>query len=231
MKNVDFGNSSATFSQRAVAVSTTSVPDARWLAGCNRIGLTAGASTPHWIIEEVAEIYDGNIRNLSREQVTRLLTELTSQNALKGIHEEVQQGVQGDATKQVNLAAYKYKLGDILPDGSIVFHVDASGKHGLAAQSTDERSPDAWYHWDEAKLLSEAHGQDWHLPTQDELALLFEQRKIVGGFASVNYWSSTEFDWSSEFAKKFAWSQYFYNGSQNLKYKLDKLRVRAIRAF
>ncbi len=32
----------------------------RWLAGSKRVGLTAGASTPHWIIEEV----EGEIRRL-----------------------------------------------------------------------------------------------------------------------------------------------------------------------
>ena len=33
---------------------------------------------------------------------------------------------------------------------------------------------------------------DWYLPSKDELALLYNQKAVVGGFANYNYWSSTE---------------------------------------
>ena len=66
---------------------------------------------------------------------------------------------------------------------------------------------------------------DWYLPSKAELALLYKQKAVVGGFANATYWSSTETSSNN------AWSQYFLNGGQgnNLKYKL--FRVRAVRAF
>ena len=178
----------------------------------------------NWIIEFVAKIYDGNICNLNQEQVTGLLTKLTFTDALNK-HEEVQQGVQGDATKQFNLAAFK--LGDILPDGGIVFHVDASGNHGLAAQPADETGE---ADWDQAKILAEAHGQGWHLPTKHELNLLYQQKDLVGGFASVFYWSSTEGEDDCGFVFN-AWFQNFDDGGQIDYYMSYTNRVRAVRAF
>ena len=47
----------------------------------------------------------------------------------------------------------------------------------------------------------------------------------VGGFADVDYWSSTEYDSNS------AWSQSFFDGRQNLSSKNNPNYVRAIRTF
>ena len=68
---------------------------------------------------------------------------------------------------------------------------------------------------------------DWFLPSLDELNLMYENLKLhgVGDFAGTNYWSSSEFDASH------AWFQYFYDGNQQLNYKINPLRVRAVRAF
>ena len=66
---------------------------------------------------------------------------------------------------------------------------------------------------------------DWYLPSKYELNLLYLQKVAVGGFASANYWSSTEGDNGS------AWIQYFGDGSQNYFGKNLTLYVRAIRAF
>ncbi len=40
------------------------------------------------------------------------------------------------------------------------------------------------------------HGgySDWFLPSKDELNLMHKQRTVIGGFASGNYWSSSEHD-------------------------------------
>ncbi len=35
---------------------------------------------------------------------------------------------------------------------------------------------------------------DWFMPSTDELAKLYLQKETVGGFTSVNYWTSTEVD-------------------------------------
>ncbi|MCP4001692.1 MAG: DUF1566 domain-containing protein [Gammaproteobacteria bacterium] len=66
---------------------------------------------------------------------------------------------------------------------------------------------------------------DWFLPSKEELNLLYQQRNVVGGFASLSYWSSTEY------ASGLAWLQQFSYDSQNNPSKVNALRVRAVRAF
>lgn len=66
---------------------------------------------------------------------------------------------------------------------------------------------------------------DWFLPSQGELSLLYDQRTVVGGFANGNYWSSSEYD------ANFAWIQDFSNGVQFIDYEGSALSVRAVRAF
>jgi len=66
---------------------------------------------------------------------------------------------------------------------------------------------------------------DWYLPSKNELNLLYLQKTVVGGFASDNYWSSSEVDDVS------AWKQLFNVGNQNASVKNAPDRVRAVRAF
>jgi Protein of unknown function (DUF1566) len=66
---------------------------------------------------------------------------------------------------------------------------------------------------------------DWYLPSKAELNLLFQQRAVVGGFASNYYWSSTENGFSS------TWGQDFSNGDQGISIKNNLFSVRAIRSF
>ena len=68
---------------------------------------------------------------------------------------------------------------------------------------------------------------DWYLPSKEELNLLYNAKVagVVGGFASRNYWSSSEV-----FADN-AWYQVFSNGFQDYTTKDFKLGVRAVRAF
>ena len=66
---------------------------------------------------------------------------------------------------------------------------------------------------------------DWYLPSKYELNLLYLQKTAVGGFASADYWSSTELD------NDYAWGQGFGNGSQSNYRKSLRHYVRAIRAF
>jgi hypothetical protein len=73
---------------------------------------------------------------------------------------------------------------------------------------------------------------DWFLPSKDELNKLYENivqgnalgLGNVGGFASSNYWSSTEYD------NYDAWRQYFYSGYRSYA-KGANDDVRAVRAF
>jgi len=67
--------------------------------------------------------------------------------------------------------------------------------------------------------------KDWFLPSKDELNELYKQKSLVGGFANVFYWSS------SEASSDYAWDQYFYDGHQGRYGKLYPDYVRAVRAF
>ena len=78
------------------------------------------------------------------------------------------------------------------------------------------------------KNLSLNGYNDWFLPSRDELNLLYENRKIVGGLNSmVNYWSSSESSSSN------AWAQGFSSGNQvSNSFKLKNFfNVRAVRKF
>jgi hypothetical protein len=66
---------------------------------------------------------------------------------------------------------------------------------------------------------------DWYLPSKDELNKLYLNKGTIGGFANIEYWSS------SEDSAYLAWSQYFDNGYQLNYLKSNALRVRAVRAF
>ena len=79
--------------------------------------------------------------------------------------------------------------------------------------------------WNDAKKACEALGIGWHLPTKDELTLLFNHKDIIGGFVDNHYWSSTEY------AFIFAWNQNFDTGKQFNGGKVNEFYVRAVRTF
>ena len=145
-----------------------------------------------------------------------------------------------------------YHWGDTGPDGGKVFYVDGSGCHGLEAQpydvAADSQKPydGKPMSWENAILTAAAYNittitgpsglncsttafpatpNCWHLPSKNELSWLYEQKSVVGGFASSFYWSSTETNSTN------AWLQNFTIGSQNYYYKYFTYRVRAVRAF
>ena len=67
---------------------------------------------------------------------------------------------------------------------------------------------------------------DWFLPSKDELDLMHQNKETIGGFESVDYWSS------SENGANVAWHQYFGDGLlQSAGGKFGNWRVRAVRAF
>ena len=56
--------------------------------------------------------------------------------------------------------------------------------------------------------LTEGGYSDWYLPSKDELNTLYINREAIGGFSSLDYWSSTELN------DGFAWKQEFNRGAQ-----------------
>jgi len=66
---------------------------------------------------------------------------------------------------------------------------------------------------------------DWYLPSKDELNKLYLNKGVVGGFASADYWSSSEANID------YAWAQHFGDGYQGNGTKDYTAYVRAVRAF
>ena len=122
----------------------------------------------------------------------------------------------------VNHGQSKHEIGDKGTHGSKVFFVDASGLHGLEAKTSDEINSMTWI---DAVAVVKAYGSGWRLPTSAELLMLYEHRKLIGGFKNDDYWSSIEQDVNS------AWIQGFRAGDQDRYNKNSKLKVRAVRSF
>ena len=66
---------------------------------------------------------------------------------------------------------------------------------------------------------------DWYLPSNYELDLLYQQKTVVGGFASSYYWSS------GEKSSTYGWTKRFTSGIGGSSNKGAMLPVRAVRAF
>lgn len=66
---------------------------------------------------------------------------------------------------------------------------------------------------------------DWYLPSKDELAKLYDNRAVIGGFTTGMYWASTEFDDNQ------AWFRNFSTGDWGSQDKTTVYKVRAIRSF
>ena len=66
---------------------------------------------------------------------------------------------------------------------------------------------------------------DWFLPSRDELLELYSQKSWIGGFNSMFYWSSSEYQATS------AWAITFLTGGQSWQQKWQTLGVRPIRTF
>ncbi len=66
---------------------------------------------------------------------------------------------------------------------------------------------------------------DWFLPSKDELAELYDNKVVIGGFSEAAYWSS------SEYSANLVWSQFFFNGVQFDGMKNSSYIVRPVRSF
>ena len=77
-------------------------------------------------------------------------------------------------------------------------------------------------------VLTEPVGNEWRLPTVDELMVMFDRKTdkpIIEGFNSGYYWSST----TDEGSKSRAWSIYFNSGDVNRNNKGNSGYARCVR--
>jgi hypothetical protein len=119
----------------------------------------------------------------------------------------------------------KINIGDEDENG-IVFWVDENGEHGLIAAKKDISGEADWNEAMEFCNEYKIGGYDnWRLPTDEELNLLFLQKDLVGGFVRFSYWSATEY------AAHFAFFQHFLSGERDNDFKDNTCYVRAIRSF
>ena len=66
---------------------------------------------------------------------------------------------------------------------------------------------------------------NWYLPSRGELAELYNNQNVIGGFSASSYWSS------SEAGASLAWFQNFNSGSQSVGTKVSAFNVRCVRSF
>ena len=77
--------------------------------------------------------------------------------------------------------------------------------------------------WQDANEACKNLGNNWRLPTKEELNILFLNRDFIGDFAKFNYWCSSEYDELS------SWYQHLEYGIQMYSLKDSEYLVRAIR--
>ncbi len=77
--------------------------------------------------------------------------------------------------------------------------------------------------WEEANNACNSLGDGWRLPTEDELILIFQNKRDVGAFDDKQWlWSSTEDAYGDVFVQ-------YYSGGQSYLKKDLRFNVRAVR--
>jgi len=93
--------------------------------------------------------------------------------------------------------------------------------HGIMVQTQDLGTA-TWSVADNmCKSLRLAGSKDWRLPNIGELAVLYQNREMIGGFKKEKYWSSTSCNYHNCYD--------FNNGSTGCFNNSESLNVRAVR--
>ncbi len=147
--------------------------------------------------------------------------------------------------------ASPFSIGQVY-EGGVIFHIDASGLHGLISSTANQGTNITWglsgvvgsvddglsntiqivtsvgpgnYAASICQSLSLGGYNDWYLPSIGELHLLFEQRNLVGGFngPAFYFWSSTGYALNNMYANATG----FMDGYT---YQFPKTQMHAVRA-
>ncbi|MDR1507573.1 MAG: DUF1566 domain-containing protein [Treponema sp.] len=118
-----------------------------------------------------------------------------------------------------------YNIGDRGPGGGFIFYAQGGAYMECSAML-------GALGWDQAMSTAQNYRgggyDDWRLPTQGELDLIYKnlRQKNLGGMGGDWYWSSTQYG-----AHSYAWAQRFSDGNQGTIPKDNTGSVRAVRAF
>jgi len=104
------------------------------------------------------------------------------------------------------------EIGDEMEDGTIYAGISPDTHKPIYARPKDESGT---YSFNEAAKHAKNIGEGFHVPTKNELNVLYENRnkgKLKGTFNETSkYWSSTPFNFLI-----FAWAQRFSDGFQDI---------------
>lgn len=84
---------------------------------------------------------------------------------------------------------------------------------------------DSAYNWEDAKNICKGLGEGWRLPDINELKMLFENRKKIGGFKPEKYWTGDEYSQNVAAGEML----FNYQGFTDVSPIGSKLNVRAVR--
>ena len=199
--------------------------------GGSEITSYTATSSPDDISATVTQAGSGDITVTGLTNDTSYTFTVTATNA---IGTSVASAASNSVTPASPLA-----IGD-LHQGGIVFYLDGNGG-GLIAAPSDQSCCSNWY--TAVSLCSNltlGGYSDWFLPSRDELNLMWTNLADsdstgsnsgvtdsgnLGNFSDDVYWSS------SEYGSNGAWIQYFNDGGQGHRNKVNTYYVRAVRAF
>jgi hypothetical protein len=131
------------------------------------------------------------------------------------------------------VAEKTYSIGLCPELGGYIFRISSNGKHGLVAETQNQKYGIRWYACDSVlnnPALHSLNGQkfsDWRLPTKFELNELFLHRLLMGGILTT-FWTSTEYDFGKAYVQLFGVNN---TGFQTLQAKNNTATVRTIRSF
>ena len=92
-----------------------------------------------------------------------------------------------------------YQIGDTA-FGGVIFYVSPSGTSGLVAALQDQSANILWGEAVSAPsdfARHDSYGKqftDWRVPSRRELALMYQQRQVIGKFFNDVYWAADEYD-------------------------------------